>query len=320
LTGARAWWEREERGSILGMRIVVWFLRHLGWAVARLVLYPIVAYFFLTGGSRRRASLEYLRRLHASPEGAGVFRSTPGQGQVFRHFLEFAFAILDRVGIWVGRSGDFDFEIIGAEELKRVVADGRGALVLGSHLGSFDAMRLVAADRAPIAVNVLMFTRNAVRINDMLDRLGGDSGMKARIIQVEPGSFQHVLQVKACIERGEVVAILADRFHPNEAGRVVRVDFLGGRAPLPQGPILLAGLLGCPLLMMVGLRRSDRAYEIHVERLADRVVLPREDRITAITEWCQLYADRLATYCARAPYQWFNFYDFWDEVGSDARS
>jgi predicted LPLAT superfamily acyltransferase len=313
VSGAGAWWERKERGSVLGIRIVVWLHRYLGWPIARVVLVPIVTYFFLTARTARRVSLDYLRRLHASPEGAGVFPGSPGVRHVFRHFLEFGFAILDRIGIWAG--SPFDFVIEGMPELERVVADGRGAVVLGSHLGSFDAMRLVASDRSPIAVNVLMFTRNAARINDMLGKLSGDGGMQARIIQVEPGSFQHVLQVKACIERGEVVAILADRIHPNEADRVSHVAFLGGRAPLPQGPVLLAGVLGCPLLMMVGLRRGGRRYEIHVERLADRVSLPRKERDAAITEWCQLYADRLATYCARAPFQWFNWYEFWQEAG-----
>jgi predicted LPLAT superfamily acyltransferase len=313
VSGAGAWWERAERGSVLGIRIVVWFHRYFGWPIARAVLLPIVTYFFLTSRTGRRVSLDYLRRLHASPEGAGVFPGPPGMRQVFRHFLEFGFAILDRIGIWVG--SPFEFVIEGMHELERVVADGRGAVVLGSHLGSFDAMRLVASDRSPIAVNVLMFTRNAARINDMLEKLSGDRGMQARIIRVEPGSLQHIMQVKTCIERGEVVAILADRIHPNEADRVAHVEFLGGRAPLPQGPVLLAGVLGCPLLMMVGLRRGGRRYEIHVERLADRVSLPRTDRDTAIIEWCQLYADRLATYCARAPFQWFNWYEFWQEAG-----
>lgn len=317
MSGSAAWWEREERGSVLGIRILVWFYRSLGGPIARVALLPVVTYFFLTASAPRRVSLEYLRRLHASPEGAGVFERPPGMRQVFRHFLEFGLAILDRVGFWIGSR--FEFEVVGQRELERVVADGRGALVLGSHLGSFDAMRLVAADRAPIAVNVLMFTRNAERINDMLEKLNDDREMRARIIQVEPGTFHHVMQVKACIERGEVVAILADRIHPNEAERVSHVDFLGARAPLPQGPVLLAGVLGCPLLMMVGLRRSGRRYEIHVERLADRVILPRGERDASVTEWCQRYADHLATYCARAPFQWFNWYEFWEEAGDGRR-
>ena len=80
----------------------------------------------------------------------------------------------------------------------------------------------------------------------------------------------------------------------------------------------LAALLGCPVLLMTGLRIASGAYEIHVERLADRIELPRERRGEALDEFCQAYADRLASYCIRAPYQWFNFYDFWDQGDSDA--
>jgi predicted LPLAT superfamily acyltransferase len=169
-------------------------------------------------------------------------------------------------------------------------------------------------------VNVLMFTRHATRINDFLDGLSEQASrgsLPVRIIEVAPGSFQHVTEAKACIERGEVVAILADRVPPGEASRVSEVNFLGGTALLPHGPFKLAALLGCPLLLMTGLRSREKAYEIHVERVADRIALPREGRGEALDELCQAYADRLASYCFRAPYQWFNFYDFWGQGDAD---
>ena len=114
-----------------------------------------------------------------------------------------------------------------------------------------------------------------------------------------------------------MIAVLADRVPPGESRRVSPVEFLGATAALPQGPMRLAALLGCPVLMMTGLRTAAGGYEVHVERFADRVLLPRARRNEALREYCQDYADRLAGYCARAPYQWFNLYDFWSEGESD---
>ncbi len=141
--------------------------------------------------------------------------------------------------------------------------------------------------------------------------------MHVRVIPVKPGSAQHVLDARACIERGEVVAILADRVPPSERGRTTRVKFLGESAPLPAGPILFAALLRCPVLFMAGLRTGKKRYEVHVEAFADPVEVERSRRREATSEYCQVYADLLASYCVRAPYQWFNFYEFWSQGESD---
>ena len=320
MRGDGGWSAQSERGSTLGIRITVWFYRRLGRGVATLLLYPIVGYFFLTGAAARRASRRYLERLYASPGGAQALGGAPGTRNVFRHFLEFGLTILDRIGFWLGKDSDFDLRVVGREQLDRVAEEKRGALILGSHLGSFDAMRLLAATQSPLRVHLLMFTRHAPRINQVLRALRDASSvgkLQVDVIPIDPGSFRHVIEVRACIERGEVIAVLADRVPPGESSRVSPVEFLGATAALPQGPMRLAALLGCPVLLMTGLRIAPSAYEIHVERFADRVLLPRARRDQALREYCQDYADRLARYCVRAPYQWFNMYEFWNEDQSD---
>lgn len=323
MNGEATWHSLEERGSSLGLRVTIWFYRRLGRAIARLLLCPIVTYFFLTGVASRRASRDYLRRLYATPRGARALGAAPGARHVFRHFLEFGVTILDRVGFLLCDPSAFHVEIHGQEHLDRVAAEGRGVLILGSHQGSFDVMRLVAETRSPIPVRVLMFTRHAVRINEILQQLsapGSRARRSASVIPVQPGSFQHALEAKASIDRGEAVAILADRVPPTERSSVARVKFLGGTALLPRGPFRLAALLGCPVLLMTGLRTGEGSYEVHVEQFAERLELPRAGRSDALDEYCQAYAERLQAYCLRAPYQWFNFYEFWNDDESSADS
>lgn len=316
------WHLRRERGSSLGIWIVTSVYRYLGRPFARALVLPIVVYFWLTAPEARRASRSYLRRVAASPGGALIVGEAPGAGQVFRHFMSFGLSIFDRVGFWLGRRGDFAFEVVGAAHLDRIASEGRGALLLGAHLGSFDAMRLLA-ERSPIPVNVLMYTKHARRINAAFESLADASGQATptvRVIAIVPGSMQHVMRARACVERGEVVAILADRIGPSEWQQACRVKFLGGAALLPTAPFRLAALLGTPVFLMTALRTGASRYEIEVEELADGLHLPRQrsTRDEVLGALCQAYADRLAVRCLRAPYQWFNFFDFWIEGESKA--
>lgn len=322
MNAARPWHQQVERGSAAGMRFTAWLYRRLGRRTASVLVLPIVAYFFSTDAAARRASREYLRRVAAAPGGAAVVGTDPGIAQVFRHFLTFGLSIFDRVGFWIGRRADFQLDVRGAEYLDRVIHEGRGALVLGSHLGSFDAMRLLGST-APIPINVMMYTRHAARINGLFERLAAlaeEPAAQVRVLPIQPGGVDHVMAARAALGRGEVVAILADRTPPSERHRASHVEFLGAPALIAQGPFRLAAALGVPVLQMVALRTGDAHYEIEVEWLADRIVLPRERRAALLDEACQAYASRLEALCLRTPYQWFNFFDFWDDAEGAERA
>jgi predicted LPLAT superfamily acyltransferase len=281
-----------------------------------LVLIPfVVGYFFLTDRTGRRASAAYLRRVRATPAGRGALGSGPTPWQSFLRYRAFALAIVDRLSIWFGRSGDFEYEVYGSEHFDRLASEGRGGIVLGAHLGNFDALRLLA-DRQQTRVNVLMFTAHAPRINAVFRDLSPE--VEARVIRARPDSIQAVFEIRSCLERGELVAILGDRVEPGDRRRTSRVPFLGDSVELPQAPFLLAHLLGCPVMLMLALRTGAGRYQVHAEQLAERVRLPRErtDREKQVAEQLTAYAARLEHYCTRYPYQWFNFFDYWGDEES----
>jgi predicted LPLAT superfamily acyltransferase len=312
VTAATAWLSVAERGSLVGMYFIVWCHRLLGRRFCTYLLVPIVGYFFVTGRAARRASRRYLTRLSewARRHGRDGAPETPGWRDSFRHFHEFALNILDRVSFWVGETGEFETVVHGREYLERLATAGRGALVLSAHLGSFDALRVVA-DQGGVALNVAMFLRNARMINAVFTRLNPTRPL--RIIDLERGAPHSVFDIRACLQRGEFVGMLADRVGVGDTARVSRVPFLGATAAIPHGPFLLAGALKCPVLLMIGLRVDHHTYDVFVEMLADEIVLPAADRGGALDALARQYTARLEHYCLRAPYQWFNFYEFWDE-------
>jgi predicted LPLAT superfamily acyltransferase len=308
------WTRIAERGSLWGLRFTAWLLRAAGRGPTLVLVTAVAGYFFLTDRAGRRASAAYLRRIYATPAGRAALGRAPGAWDSFLHYRAFALSIVDRLSIWFGRTGDFQLELHGFEPFDRLAEQKRGAIVLGAHLGSFDVMRMLAAHHQTV-VNVLMFTANAPHINQILRELSPE--IETHVITVDPESVQAVFEVRRCLARGEHVAILADRIEPGDRRRASRVPFLGGQALLPQAPFLLASLLGCPVLLVAALRRGPQRYQVFTEVLAEKVQLPRLGREEGVRALLTSYAERLEHYCQRAPYEWFNFYDYFSDGPGD---
>lgn len=318
MRGARQWAAFAERGSRLAIRLMAGLYRALGRRTCRRLLAPIAAYFALTDGATRRASRDYLRAVAGTPEGrAALGRGRPGFRDVLRHLHEFAVNLFDRMVAWGGGLGNVAFEHTGSEHLFRLAREGRGGLLVGSHLGSFDMMRLLAG-RYGLTINVLMFTRHAERVNAFFEELDPES--RVRVIQMDPGSVRTAFQVRACLGRGEFVGILADRPDQGVRERAHATRFLGREALFPLRPFLLAALLGAPLLLAVCVRRGESRYFAVVEPLWEPRPVPRAEREACAHELAERYVRRLEARCLEAPFQWFNFYDFWAPARAAAGS
>jgi predicted LPLAT superfamily acyltransferase len=293
----KSWLSVAERGSVLGMRILVLLCTGFGRRPAHLVLRLVAAYYVVFHGTARRASRAFLTRM-GQPHG---FRA------VYRHILRFAQCSLDRLFFLRRDFSAFRIDSVGSEHLLALRDAGQGAILLGAHLGSFEAMR-ASGDGLQLPLNVVGHFGNAKALNRMLDAYSGR--VRTRLIEIRPQSVEFIFQAKDIIERGEMLAILGDRVM---GGPSTEVTFLGGKARLPTGPFVLAATLKCPIYLTFGLFFPPNRYQLYCERLVDRVVLPRPTRAEALKGYVQQYASRLEHYCRLAPDNWFNFFDFWSE-------
>lgn len=297
------WADQPERGNPLLMRLTAMAARHLGRRVVAPVVWLAVLYFYLTGKRARHGIAQYQARLTQTFPDLRL----PRQAPVYRQYLAYAHALLDKLDVWRGRIRLADVDLIDPDELHPQMHGGRGQILVGSHLGNIEICRALAEREQKLTLNVLVHDKHAQAFNRLLGEAGATH---LRLIQVSELDTARMLELAQAIERGEWLTIAGDRV-PLSGERTVQVDFLGAPAPFPQGPWLLAGLLACPVNLLSCTRRNGR-YRIELARLTERVQWRRATREHEVARWAQAYADKLAQQCARAPLQWFNFYPFWN--------
>jgi len=290
------WTVRRERGTVSTIRLMVWVARRLGRPAARLLLYPICVYFLIFSRSARRASRQYLARALARP---------PTPVDILRHFHAFAACVLDRVFLLNDRIDLFDVRVHGEEIVLDIVRRGGGCVLLGAHFGSFEVARALGRRQPGLRMSLVMYEENARKIRAVLNAINPDLAMEV----IGLGHSDSMISVGERLEQGHFVGMLADRSVDGEGQ--VRYPFLGSSAAFPLGSFRLAALMKRPVVLMAGVYRGGRRYEVFFESLADPAQLSARGRDERVEDLMRRYVERLEHYCRAAPYNWFNFYDFW---------
>lgn len=296
------WATQQERGSLWLLRLMAWIAVTLGRPVARVILHPIALYFLLFAPGPRRRSLRYLTRALGRP---ALWRDA------YRHVHHFAATVLDRVYFARGQLQRFELSLHGVELMDGAVADGRGAVLLGAHVGSFEALHALGSTRPGLRVAMAMYPDNAQQIQGVLQAIAPE--LKLDVIPIGRGGS--TLAIRDWLDAGGLVGLLGDRILEPGARGVVRLPFLGTPAPFSDGALRLAMLLRRRVIFMVGLYHGGNRYELRFEPLADfsqRPASPQEAE-QQLQAALQAYVQRLEALCRETPSNWFNFHDFWGE-------
>ncbi len=303
--GPPAWDSHRERSTPMMLKLLVGLTLLAGRRIMRTLLWPVVLYFWLTGGRLRAASRDYLQRATGR---------APGRKQVLRHFHAFATVFIDRVYLLAGRASVLDITASVPEAALEALRSARGCLLFGAHFGSFEVLRVKGMMRNEAPIRIVLDRQVGRMAMSLLERL--DPVLAANTIDASRRGPELVLDIKQAITAGSVVGMLADRARADE--RAVTVNFLGGRVRLPAGPWMMAAALEAPVIIGFGVYCGGNRYECHLELYEPRVELPRATRAQALEAHAQRYAARLEQEVRRYPYNWFNFFDYWLEPPGDA--
>lgn len=295
------WAQTPERSNKLMLGVMTWLSLRLGRRASRVVLHGVAAYFLVFSPNSRSASRAYLTL---------ALGRAARWADIYRHFFSFASTIHDRIYLINQRFELFEFELHGTAQLHALLAEGRGLFLLGAHLGSFEVLRAVSKLHPELRVAMVMHEANAQKITAML----GVINPAATQDIIGLGKIESMLTVRERLDEGYLVGMLADRA-PSDDG-MCPVPFLGRSANLPGGPFRMAALLRRPVMFMTGLYLGGNRYRIHFDALADFTDTAASDRPAAIATAMTDYATLLDRYCRAAPYNWFNFFDFWQSAAN----
>jgi predicted LPLAT superfamily acyltransferase len=300
---AAEWVTQRERGSMILLRIMTFLSVRLGRRGGRLFLYLIASYFFAFAPTARRHARAYLRR---------ALGREPGAADRFRHVLSFATTIHDRVYLLQERFDLFDVSLAGEDLVRAAHLAGSGAFLMGSHVGSFEIIRTVGRRQPGLRVAMAMYEDNARRVNSMLAAV--NPAARPQVIAL--GHIDAMLKIQEALDQGTFVGVLGDRTLADEPTQLV--SFLGQPARFPVGAMRAAAIMRRPVIFMIGLYRGANRYHVAFESLADFSNVEPGQRDAAVRAALERYAGLLEKYVRDAPYNWFNFFDFW-RGGDDGR-
>ncbi|HEX4388346.1 MAG TPA: hypothetical protein VH109_06945 [Steroidobacteraceae bacterium] len=293
---SRHWAQTPERGNAtwvaIGTYLATLFRRPLSYRV----LYLVALYFFVSAPHARRHAREYLRR---------VLPREPRTRDVFRQVFAFATTILDRLYLSQERFEFFDISSEGEALMDEPIDRGCGAFLLGAHLGSFEMVGALGRHRRGLKVAMAMYQQQASRLTALFQ--AGRPGSAPEIIAL--GQLDAMLRIRDCLDEGKFVGMLADRTLGEAPAH--RVMFLGSPTLFPLGPMRLAAALRRPVYFMTALVRGGNRYHVVLRQVADFSQGTPGGREPAVRAAVERYAQVLEECCRSDPYNWFNFYDFW---------
>ena len=293
----QGWQEKEEKTPLIWFRLLWWVARVSGRQVTRWVLLPITFLYFLMNKPARAHSRDYLSR---------VLQVKPSSRQIFQHFLTFATVSLDRLFLLAGRVDIFDIEISGMEYFSALEG---GALLITSHFGSHELMRVLAQDQAHLRINVLMDKAHNKHAYSIVSRLNPE--LAKLVIDAGQPDPQLIVALSGKINDGHLIGIMADRIVNDQ--QTLEVKFLGDIAPFPLGPWVMASIIKCPVIYCFGTWLGGNRYHIDFEQ-PDMTAFEGNNRKIA-QQALTHYVQRLESHVVKAPLNWFNFYSFWTKTG-----
>jgi len=296
MSGARAWTGRS-RGGRFGHAFMGALVASPLHRLAPPILVFVALYFVVASPRGTRASFELADRLG---RGGSLARRLLF---AWRHNYTFGLLLFDRAAVQAGKAGRYTFDRPDPAVLEPL-RQGRGMIFLTAHVGSWGMMGQMLAVARGVPINLVMHAGLQPELRARLEE-----GQRFRVIETD-GSPASAATMLEALENAEIVAMMGDRLYESEG---TPVSFLGGTARLPVGPFALAALARAPLVHAFAVRTGPRRYRFVAEPAGELVPTGRKRRAEDLHRWAQAFANRLEE-CVRAhPYQWGNFFPFWED-------
>jgi predicted LPLAT superfamily acyltransferase len=300
-------WSGRSRGSALGYKIFLLMLRKAGVRSAYVLLVFVALYFWMFSWS----SGKHIYRLLKIKLG---FSSVTAFLGVYRNFFVFGQTLIDRMAVMSG-GGKFTYNFEGEEHLLNMSESGSGGLLISAHVGNWEiAGHLLYRIKARI--HIVMFDGESEKIKAELEKVKEESSVNFIFVKED---LSHLYAINEALQNKDIVCMHGDRFMPGT--RTVEVNLLGDSAQLPSGPLLLASRYQVPVSFVFAMKEKATHYHFFatapevfkIDRAPDQA---KQQLDVALKKYTTQIEEKLKRY----PYQWFNYYDFWNTDGKTKRA
>ena len=289
-------WKGKSKGTILGYRIFVWCIKNLGIRSSYFVLYFVAAYYFIfEKKSNEYISYYFKKRLHYN------FLKT--KISVFKSYFVFGKILIDKTAISAGLRNKFTYDFDGVENLKNLLAEKKGGVLISAHIGNFEIAEHFFADiDFDCQINLVTTNLEVTVIKEYLDTVSVKQS-SIKFIYVKD-DMSHIFAINEALSKNELICFTGDRYF--EGSKFLEADLLGKKAKFPAGPFMIASRLDVPVVYVYVMKEKNLHYHLYA-RVAENI--KKRDSQGLLDSYVQNLESMLRKY----PLQWFNYFDFWDD-------
>lgn len=290
-----AQWKGKSRGSVLGYKIFVFLIKKVGLRSAYFLLYFVAAYFCFFARDSTKALRYYLhKRRH--------FSKAKSLLKVYQSYYVFGQTIVDKIAISSGLRNKFTYHFDGIDQLKKLLQQKAGGILISAHIGNFEIAQYFL-NELDEDVNICLLTTDTEHsaIKNYLDSVTHKTNVKSIVIKQD---FSHIFEINAALAKNEIICVTGDRYV--EGSKCLTAPLMGKNAVFPAGPFLLGAKLKVPVLFVSVMKETNTHYHLFA-RVADA---HHNDAKELLQEYTQNLEWMLETY----PLQWFNYFNFWDDL------
>ena len=293
-------WDGKSKGTVLGYRIFVFCIKNLGIRTAYVMLYFVASYYFLFLTKSNRAMYYYFK------ERLG-YSSFKARKMVYKSYYTFGQTLIDKTALSAGLRNQFTYEFDGIENLRKLLSEKKGGVLISAHIGNFEINEYFFNDiDSELQINVVTTDNEHRAIKEYLESISKEPNAKFIILQED---MSHIFEINNALANNELVCFTGDRYF--EGTKSMTADFLGKETTFPAGPFLIASRLRVPVVFVYVMKEPKMHYHLYA-RVAE--VSHRNEK-----ELLKTYIKSIEFMLSRYPLQWFNYFDFWNAFPQDKK-
>lgn len=288
-------WDGKSKGTVLGYKIFVFFIKNIGIRSAYFILYFVATYYFIFLKKSNTSIFYYFRKRL----GYSYFRS---KQMVFNSYFTFGQTIIDKIAIGAGLKNKFTYEHDGGEIIIKLLEEKKGGVLISAHIGNFEiAEHFFSEIDVNFQINLVTTDLEHSTIKNYLESITQKPTIKFIIISDD---LSHIFEINAALARNELVCFTGDRYF--EGVKSLSEQLLGQEALFPAGPFLIASRLKVPVVFVYVMKEPNLHYHLYTREAK----VKHRDEKGLLREYTESVEKMISKY----PLQWFNYFDFWNQL------